>query len=451
MKKGVGCALAVVLFVLLTALMCRGDPIDATVRLSVSAGMRRSGVGTGAVFAVSDGYAWIVTCHHVVGPTARVDVEFWANGWQAERVVSGEVVARGRSTDSAVLRVRLGEYAPPAVPLASSGPRAGDTILSVGCAKGSWPTLFRGHVTGSERFRDGSVDVVFQPIPADGRSGSAVFSADGSTIVGVLHSRAGEGGQWGTQFRPVDGRADSIDDVVADLGARTSTRLPLVAISRGQPCQYSTRETPPSEVQGFLDGWRGSTEECPDGRCPGILPGPSSSGAQPTTDGLFPQLRERFQQRREETPRPDVTLPPAASEALPWQGSTAGNPLAETNRKLDQLIGALRGQQAQPPAVIVEQPKSKAAEEEPSKLLTTIQEQSESRQTWAAIGNLIVAAIGGGAVTSFSIPLVLRFIGPVLAKIFWSRFFRQVNDDNDAESDRAVSRIGRLMNGGKPT
>ena len=92
--------------------LARADPIDATVRLSVSGRT----MGSGTVCHVDSQHAWVLTCKHVVDKYDRISLEFWNSGWKAENVVVGQVVARGSETDSALIRVRLGGYRPPSVP-----------------------------------------------------------------------------------------------------------------------------------------------------------------------------------------------------------------------------------------------------------------------------------------------------------------------------------------------
>ncbi len=175
------------LLIVLSASSARGDLadcIDATCRITGTDG----GKGTGCVFEVKQGYVYVLTAAHVVENAQAVQCEFWQQGHLSGKLPS---IAIRKRTDCDVAIVVLrtsvfGGRLPKAMPIASASRvmRPGETLTSVGCAKGAWSTGWKGHALG---YRDG--DLLFTPTPADGRSGSAIFDAGGTMIVGVLRAR----------------------------------------------------------------------------------------------------------------------------------------------------------------------------------------------------------------------------------------------------------------------
>jgi hypothetical protein len=67
--------------------------------------------------------------------------------------------------------------------------KSGETIMSVGCAKGAWPTAWIGHANGYDQ----ESHLLFTPPPQDGRSGSALFNESGE-IVGLIFARSNDDG-----------------------------------------------------------------------------------------------------------------------------------------------------------------------------------------------------------------------------------------------------------------
>ena len=132
----------------------------------------------------------MLTAAHVVGNNPTVQCEFWHNGHQSSPL-PGRVVNRSEAADAAIVAVpeaSLGGILPAVIPLAGrqSEIRPGDTLVSVGCANGGWSTSWKGHTLGCE---DGQLR--FLPTPANGRSGSAIFDAQGEHIVALLRARTG--------------------------------------------------------------------------------------------------------------------------------------------------------------------------------------------------------------------------------------------------------------------
>jgi len=157
------------------------------------------------------------------------------------------------------------------------------TLLSVGCANGTWSTGWKGHALGYR-----GVDLHFVPPPANGRSGSAIFDATGERIVGLLRARN-------------EDHSEGIATSLHSLYAALSTESPS-----------STRNANPEAAQ------------CPDGSCP-------------TPWRLLPYRHyqdEHFRQIQNE--KPNTPWP-----TLPVQPATPSIDLSPTNRRLDQITELL--------------------------------------------------------------------------------------------------------------
>jgi hypothetical protein len=256
--------------------------IDATCRITTPDGSR----GSGCVFEISQGQVYVLTAAHVVDKYSEVACEFWQQGHQSSPF-RGVVVARVEQsdTDAAILAVESSQFGgrlPVVIPMASKGTviKAGDTITSVGCANGAWSTGWKGHVLGYR-----NTDLMFTPAPMNGRSGSAVFDADGTHIVGLI-------------------RARTLDD---STGIATS--LPVLYRNLGQATEQKSQCGP--------SGCSGSSG-CPGGICPIRKPQPQP---QPQV-GPWPTL-------------PIPAVPPVD--------------LGPTNQRLDQIYMQIQaGQQRSP-------------------------------------------------------------------------------------------------------
>lgn len=204
------------------------DCIDATCRITTADGSR----GTGCAFENSQGHVFVLTAAHVVGDHRTVRCEFWRHGHHSVPL-SGEVIARGQAADAAVVCLPIRSFRgirPACVPVAPRGYRlsTGHTVTSVGCANGTWATGWKGHVVG---YSGGCV--CFTPAPADGRSGSALFDADGRRIVGLI---------WGRSQRDPKGYAVTVENLYRALHFKQTATgwrhrpLPLVAAADRAQC-----------------------------------------------------------------------------------------------------------------------------------------------------------------------------------------------------------------------
>lgn len=284
-----------------TAIGALADCIDATCRVTTMDGS----CGTGCVCEVGPDAIFVLTAAHVVGNQSAAACEFWREGHTSVRL-PGRVVARvdNNETDAAVIAVgkdSLGGWLPKAIPLAppNYAIRPGDALVSVGCANGNWSTGWKGHALGCS----GS-ELRFVPAPANGRSGSAVFNAEGTCIVGLIRART----------------MDSQEGIACGLGA---IYRDLVQVS--------------GEIRS----------QCGPNGCPGTPP-----------YRLLPyRQQQEYLNRQPPAPQttpnanPWPTLPPSAPAPTP---APAPAPiiervdLSETHKKLDRIADLLSEMQKRP-------------------------------------------------------------------------------------------------------
>lgn len=182
-------------------------------------------LGTGVAFAQPDGRLKILTNAHVVPAPlgSEVQLTFWRRGRplppRAGRV-EWRSFAAGTARDVAVLSCPAGESPPPCIPLAEKDVPlpVGEAVVSIGCPRGGWPTLFVGQITHHL-----SAAVEFVPLPASGRSGSPLLSTDGRHILGLV--------AWQTGDRR-RGRAVSLAEIYRALSGEPPGEITPVAERR---------------------------------------------------------------------------------------------------------------------------------------------------------------------------------------------------------------------------
>jgi hypothetical protein len=238
--------------------MCR----EATVRIR-----NGSSMGSGTVFRESSDSFYILTNAHVAGTDLgnRVEVEFWRDGHQS-RPVSGDTVAVAyiprAYRDIAVVRVpkqSLGSYEPPVIPLAGSQDSVNyQNIFSVGCPSGRWPTAFEGFAL--RRQANGGDTIHFVPMPAGGRSGSAIFDVQSRrpSIIGLIAWRSTDEGGHGLDGRGEThgyGIAMTHQEVWAGLsGRQTTSSLLLVPPPDAVPLSTKVPDETDNRPQPLPDG-----------------------------------------------------------------------------------------------------------------------------------------------------------------------------------------------------
>ena len=140
--------------------------------------------GTGVVVGVKDGYAYLLTAAHVVGPFDRVSVEFTSPrvypkpAWIPDKA---EVIARWPDPDLALIRFEIGNRVLPVLPLAPAWQRPKvfpSQAISIG-ATGNKAATARGDLILGKEFvsRDKKQPAFFWRSgnsPATGSLGRAV-------------------------------------------------------------------------------------------------------------------------------------------------------------------------------------------------------------------------------------------------------------------------------------
>lgn len=188
MRKRVTRLLGLFLFLMPVAAMgALEDCADATCRIT-----NGNTMGTGVCYARSPGLVWVLTNAHVVSGARTVECEFWSDG-HLSRKLHGAVVATRKTAGCDAAIVSIPERAfqgrvPKVIPLAAKGTRLAkyQTICSMGCPGGTWATGWKGHALS-----DDGTTVTFTPPPKGGRSGSALFNAQCTEIVGLVYAREG--------------------------------------------------------------------------------------------------------------------------------------------------------------------------------------------------------------------------------------------------------------------
>lgn len=199
----------------------------ATVRIFA----RDGSLGSGSVFAKDDKEVLILTNAHVAGGTrSQVKVEFWYQG-RLSKKVPGVVVKSLLSNQSdhdysvvAIKREDLGSYFDLLMPIelaAADFSPDFSKIYSAGCPQGTWQTHWIGH--GTENL--GEQAVKFVPMPANGRSGSAIYQVlEGGKIVqvGVITYRTRSPGKDGTSETDGEGIAQTIGHIRSHMDGEVS-------------------------------------------------------------------------------------------------------------------------------------------------------------------------------------------------------------------------------------
>jgi len=288
------------------------DCIEATCRISAGGGR-----GTGCAFERSQGYVFVLTCAHVVGSHQQVQCEFWHAGHQS-RPLPGRVIKRSTAADAAVVAIvesRFEGILPKIIPVAPADHvlRPGATLTSVGCANGSWSTGWKGHFLG---YRNGG-DLHFVPTPANGRSGSAIFDAGGSRIVGLIRARTGNNSEGiGTSVQ-------GLYEAFAGSQGRMQNAEWRMQNEKAHPITPSPRHpltpSPPHPVT--------PSAQCPGGEC--------------TPWRLLPYRHDQDEKFRQQQQQGGTwpTLPPPAAASPPVN-------LAPINQKLDriaEMLGGMKG------------------------------------------------------------------------------------------------------------
>lgn len=272
----------VFLLAILTSSVARAD-MDACYRATCRV-LTGHSAGTGCVYARDAENYYVLTNAHVAGTTPGASMTCVFNHAGHERKVQGKTIwgamVESAQRDQALISIPVSQFSdfqPAIIPLGVRGEflAQGQTVLSVGCPNATWNGLWRGHL---ESISGTTMD--FLPVPAGGRSGSAIFDESGSRIVGLITWNAGN-----------TGRAQTLEGLYQGL--------------LGEPVKATT------EVFGPLVEIRPTQQpDCPDCR---RRPGMRQRGpVDPGDDGQFnpaPTLPQNLYPPASNNPAP---IPPAS-------------------------------------------------------------------------------------------------------------------------------------------
>ena len=213
--------------------------------------------GSGVIFDADEDSYHVLTNAHVVGRTGnRVMMEFEHSGYRSGRIPGRVVrshIARTTSIDLAIVELPRSSFPGPmpVVPLAEAGRKeASPTVLTVGAQGGAAVSLQRGHIVRQTRGL-----IYYKPEALPGRSGSPLFNAAGSRVIGVVAWRTGDGHGLAMNAAAVGsfvrGEVAETDVELPDdaVPLWDSSTLLVLVTSRGcRPCELQ-KEAIPEDIR----------------------------------------------------------------------------------------------------------------------------------------------------------------------------------------------------------
>ena len=159
----------------------------ATVRLQVEDDHGQS-YGTGTVIDVKDQVGLVITCGHIFRASqgkGQITADLF--GDQESRGIAGTLLQYDLDEDIALVTLPL-PYRVTPVPVATEARaiRSQDRVFSIGCNRGSEPTVEQSHIVDINRYL-GPENLVIQGEPVDGRSGGGLFSSQGE-LIGICNA-----------------------------------------------------------------------------------------------------------------------------------------------------------------------------------------------------------------------------------------------------------------------
>ncbi|MGA2032320.1 MAG: hypothetical protein ABSG68_08705 [Thermoguttaceae bacterium] len=139
--------------------------------------------GTGTCFTTR-GAVGVITAAHVAG-SGNVTCQFVRNGY-VSAPIAGQVVQSDKDLDVSLIvipKAAFGGLLPTPIALGTAAdlPKPGAIVDTVGCPAAAMPTGEKLHVIKYENCR-----IIYGPRPEHGRSGSSIFTADGTKIIGLI-------------------------------------------------------------------------------------------------------------------------------------------------------------------------------------------------------------------------------------------------------------------------
>ncbi len=213
-REVVGILLAVVvlgLAMFVAASCCDGSILQATCKITTSGAPSRTqqcatgecpagAAGSGFAWANDGEHVWVMTNRHVVGSTVgrTVWTTWWNGGHQSDKIPM-ELVKVDSRFDVAVGKIEVaafGKYIPDTIPIGTEDVKADQVIWTAGSPNADWATATQGRVIKGLTCSTGEqTSFTYTPMPRFGRSGSAIYNADHSEVVGLCYLRVNGKGQ----------------------------------------------------------------------------------------------------------------------------------------------------------------------------------------------------------------------------------------------------------------
>jgi thiol-disulfide isomerase/thioredoxin len=163
------------------------EMIESSVRLTISDPQGMS-YGSGTMIDARQGEALVLTCGHIFRDSrgqGQISVDLCAPG--APQKLPGRLVSYDLERDVALVSIR------PGVPVRAAAlapkryePSKGDRVVTVGCNNGGPATAHQSSITAINKFL-AAPNLSVAGLPAQGRSGGGLFTADGR-VIGVCNA-----------------------------------------------------------------------------------------------------------------------------------------------------------------------------------------------------------------------------------------------------------------------
>ncbi len=204
-----GLALLVALFLLASQVMA-SDVVRTTCKVTTSGHATSAekcatySAGTGFAFHQDGSLIYVMTNAHVVGRSTRPGTIVWTtwykDGHKSAKLpmtvvgVSGKYDVAIGCIDEAVFE----GHPPIIIPLGPVEDLSPDQVIqTVGCPSADWPTKAEGRIIKPliHEATNQQTGFLYTPAPRNGRSGSPIFNADGTAVLGLCYSRTTFNGQ----------------------------------------------------------------------------------------------------------------------------------------------------------------------------------------------------------------------------------------------------------------
>lgn len=211
-----------------------------------------AGTGSGVVYKMDDGTAYVVTNHHVIEGADNVEIVLYD-----DTHLEAEIMGSDLFSDLAVLRMD-GSQVEKAIEIGSSGSvKVGEPAIAIGNPLGLMfsSTVTQGVISGTERTipqdfnQDGRADWQAEVIQTDaainpGNSGGALININGQ-LIGINSMKINEAAVEGIGFAiPID----SALPIIKELEANGEVTRPFLGVEI-----YSLDEVPQTEWDSTLN------------------------------------------------------------------------------------------------------------------------------------------------------------------------------------------------------